>query len=167
ARAVRQRWSPPPSSPAARPLGRRRGPPEHVPFRRFASADGHEILVGKSSRDNDRLTFQVARGFDAWLHVAGAAGSHVVVRLPKGRAASETALRDAALLALHYSKLGAGGEGEVYVARRADVRRVRGGSPGQVTVREQRRLWVRSDPARLRALLDTAGDDPPREPAAG
>ena len=163
ARAMRERWSPPPSSPAARPLGRRRGPPEHVPYRRFVSADGHEILVGKSSRDNDRLTFQVARGFDAWLHVAGAAGSHVVVRLAKGQAAGESALRDAALLALHYSKLGAGGEGEVYVARRADVRRVRGGSPGQVTVREQRRLWVRVDPDRLRALLDAAGDEPPRE----
>lgn len=163
ARAVRERWTPPPESPAARPIGRRRGPPEHVPFRRFTSADGHEILVGKSSRDNDRLTFQVARGFDAWLHVAGAAGSHVIVRVPKGRPASETALRDAALLALHYSKLAAGGEGEVLVARRADVRRVRGGAPGQVTAREQRRIWVRADPDRLRALLDSAGDLPEQE----
>ena len=53
------------------------------------------------------------------------------------------------------------------MARRADVRRVRGGSPGQVTVREQRRLWVRVDPDRLRALLDSSGDEPPRETATG
>lgn len=167
ARAVRERWAPAPGSPAARPVGRRRGPPEHVPFRRFLSADGHEILVGKSARDNDRLAFQVARGFDAWLHVAGAPGSHVIVRVPKGRPATESALRDAALLALHYSRLAGSGEGEVYVARRADVRRVRGGSPGQVTVREQRRIWVRTDPDRLRALLDTAGDEVSPEGSGG
>lgn len=163
ARAVRERWTPPPDSPAARPIGRRRGPPEHVPFRRFVSADGHEILVGKSGPDNDRLAFQVARGFDVWLHVAEAPGSHVIVRVPKGRPPSETALRDAALLALHSSKLAAAGEGEVYVARRADVRRIRGGAPGQVTVREPRRIRVRADPERLRALLDSAGDVPAKE----
>jgi len=137
------------------PAGRPRAPAEHVPYRLFRSADGHAILVGKSARDNDRLTFQVARGHDAWLHAAGAAGSHVVLRLPKGREPTETALQDAALLALHYSRLGRGGEGEVYVARRCDVRRVRGGAPGQVTVTRERRLWVRVDAGRLRELLES------------
>ena len=79
-----------------------------------------------------------------------------MVRVPKGRAPTETALRDAAMLALHYSKLGRGGEGEVYVARRCDVRRVRGGAPGQVTVTQERRLWVRIEPERLQALLATS-----------
>ena len=150
------RWTPPAS---AAPAARARGPAEHVPYRTFRAADGHEILVGKSARDNDRLTFQLARGWDAWLHAAGAAGSHVVVRLPKGRPITEAAVRDAALLALHYSKLGKGGEGEVYVARRCDVRRVRGGAPGQVTVTHERRVWVRPDPERLRALLESAAGE--------
>jgi predicted ribosome quality control (RQC) complex YloA/Tae2 family protein len=148
----------PPVAAAHRPRGatRPRRSGEHQPYRTFLSTDGHEILVGKSARDNDRLTFQVARGHDAWLHATGAAGSHVVVRVPKGRAPTETALRDAAMLALHYSKLGRGGEGEVYVARRCDVRRVRGGAPGQVTVTQERRLWVRIEPERLQALLATS-----------
>jgi predicted ribosome quality control (RQC) complex YloA/Tae2 family protein len=149
------RWTPP--APAVPPR-RSRGPAEHVPYRTFRASDGLEILVGKSARDNDRLTFQLARGWDAWLHAAGAAGSHVIVRLPKGRAIPSAAVRDAAALALHYSKLGKGGEGEVYIARRCDVRRVRGGAPGQVTVTHERRVWVRLEPERLRALLDTAAD---------
>jgi predicted ribosome quality control (RQC) complex YloA/Tae2 family protein len=153
AAAVLERWRPPAAEGAKAPRGSRRAPAVHVPYRAFRSADGHEILVGKSARDNDRLTFQVARGFDAWLHAAGAAGSHVVVRVPKGREVTEAALRDAALLALHYSKLARRGEGEVHAARRCDVRRVRGGAPGQVTVTHERRIWVRIDPARLGELL--------------
>ncbi|MBI5502156.1 MAG: DUF814 domain-containing protein [Deltaproteobacteria bacterium] len=157
ARSALERWVP--AGTASRPPPRRpRGPQEHVPYRSFRSADGHEILVGKSARDNDRLTFQLARGWDGWLHAAGAAGSHVVVRVPKGRLVTDAAVRDAALLALHYSKLGPGGEGEVYVARRCDVRRVRGGAPGQVTVTHERRVWVRIDPARLREVLDGVTD---------
>ncbi|MBI5488195.1 MAG: DUF814 domain-containing protein [Deltaproteobacteria bacterium] len=159
ARVALERWLPAGAAPAAAPR-RPRGPQEHVPYRSFRSADGHEILVGKSARDNDRLTFQLARGWEAWLHAAGAAGSHVVVRVPKGRPVTDSAVRDAALLALHYSKLGKGGEGEVYVARRCDVRRVRGGAPGQVTVTHERRVWVRIDPTRLRNLLEGAEEDP-------
>ena len=44
--------------------------------------EGFEILVGKGDAENDRLTFGVAEPRDIWLHVAGPAGSHVIVRNP-------------------------------------------------------------------------------------
>lgn len=50
--------------------------------RRYISSDGLEILVGKGSKDNDQLTFRVAKSLDFWLHAADYAGSHVVVRNP-------------------------------------------------------------------------------------
>ena len=38
--------------------------------------NGFEILVGRAARDNDYLTFKVARPQDTWLHASGYAGSH-------------------------------------------------------------------------------------------
>lgn len=50
--------------------------------RRFRSSDGFEVLVGKASKDNDYLTFRIAKSLDFWLHAADYGGSHVVVRNP-------------------------------------------------------------------------------------
>ena len=47
--------------------------------------EGFEILVGKGDEANDALTFGVGEPRDFWLHVSGAAGSHVVVRNPDQR----------------------------------------------------------------------------------
>ena len=50
--------------------------------RKFISSDGFEVLVGKASKDNDYLTFRIAKSLDFWLHAADYGGSHVVVRNP-------------------------------------------------------------------------------------
>ena len=56
--------------------------------------DGREILVGRSSRENDELTFQMAAPDDFWLHAGDYSGSHVVVRNPQGtRIRLRTSLR--------------------------------------------------------------------------
>ena len=52
--------------------------------RRFVAPDGAVVLVGRTARDNDILTFKLASQNDFWLHVAGETGSHVVVRNPEG-----------------------------------------------------------------------------------
>lgn len=46
--------------------------------------EGYTILVGKSDKDNDYLTFEVAGSYDLWLHVAGYSGSHVVICVDNG-----------------------------------------------------------------------------------
>jgi hypothetical protein len=64
--------------------------------RTFRSSDGLPILVGKSGPGNDRLTWRLARSHDLWLHAQGSPGSHVVVRLNKGKQAPPRTLREAA-----------------------------------------------------------------------
>src|SRR5207237_248965 len=60
---------------------RARGEAKRVPgTRRYVSSDGLEILVGRTSKDNDHLTLKIARPNDLWLHAADYGGSHVVVR---------------------------------------------------------------------------------------
>ena len=47
--------------------------------------EGFEVLVGKTQQDNDTLSLKLAKPQDFWFHVAGYAGSHVVVANPEGR----------------------------------------------------------------------------------
>ncbi|HET8655741.1 MAG TPA: NFACT RNA binding domain-containing protein [Longimicrobiaceae bacterium] len=105
-------------------------------WRRF-EVEGFEILVGKGAAENDRLTFRVARPNDLWLHAAGFAGSHVVVRNPDALPEIPRAVVErAAQLAAHHSKASeARGKVEVHVCRAADVRKPRGFPPGKVELR--------------------------------
>jgi predicted ribosome quality control (RQC) complex YloA/Tae2 family protein len=106
---------------------------------RSIEIEGFLVLVGKGDAENDRLTFGIADPLDLWLHVAGPAGSHVVVRNP-GRLAQDeiprTVLERAAELAAWHSKArGARGKVEVHVCRVADVRKPKGFAPGEVLLK--------------------------------
>ena len=58
-----------PNQKMSRVHARREKRPEKIPgTRRYLSSDGYEILVGRAARDNDQLTFRVARPHDLWLH---------------------------------------------------------------------------------------------------
>lgn len=71
--------------------------------RRFVSSDGFEILVGKKAKDNDYLTFRIARSLDLWLHAADYPGSHVIVRNQNKKEIPNRTLLEAAELAAFYS----------------------------------------------------------------
>ena len=99
--------------------------------------EGFEILVGKGDAENDRLTFGVAEPRDIWLHVAGPAGSHVIVRNPLelDELPRPVLERAAQLAAWHSTARGSKGKVEVHVCRVADVRKPRGFAPGQVQLK--------------------------------
>lgn len=104
---------------------------------RTLEVEGFLVLVGKGDADNDHLTFGVAEPQDFWLHVAGPAGSHVVIRNPEKldelpRAVIE---RAAELAAWHSKARSARGKVEVHLCRVADVSKPRGFAPGEVLLR--------------------------------
>lgn len=139
-----------------KPTARRRAAAEERrgPFRRFVSSDGHHIFVGRNARENDELTFGLAKSEDLWLHARGVPGSHVVVRLEKGSEPPPETLKDAATLALLYSDLKKGGKGEVIYTRRKWVRKAKGQAPGAVTVTQEKALHVTLDKRRLEAMKE-------------
>ncbi len=139
----------PPPGRVSSPRGRRGNPFAGV--RRFRADGGAEIWVGRGAAGNERLTFQLARGNDPWLHAHGVSGAHVVVRC-EGEAPAG-AIRQAAVLAAHFSRLKAAGGGEVICTARKHVRRVKGGAPGKVTVTRERVMDVRLDPDEVARLL--------------
>ena len=124
----------------------------HGPFRRFLSSDGLAIFVGRNARENEDLTFGLAKSDDLWLHARGTPGSHVVVRLEKGKDPPPETLRDAATLALLYSDLKKSGKGEVIYTRRKWVKKAKGQAPGAVLVTQEKSLHISLDKQRLEAL---------------
>jgi predicted ribosome quality control (RQC) complex YloA/Tae2 family protein len=131
---------------------RNRQEPRQGPFRRFISSDGLTIYVGRNARENDELTFGLAKSDDLWLHVRGTPGSHVVVRLEKGSEPPPETIRDAATLALLYSDFKKSGKGDVIYTRRKWVKKAKGQAPGAVIVTQEKSLHVNLEKKRLDAL---------------
>ncbi|MDT7041348.1 NFACT family protein [Candidatus Nitronereus thalassa] len=126
-----------------------------LPYRRYISEDGFSILVGKSAKDNDAVTFKVSKQDDMWLHARGTPGSHVIIELEKKKQVPPETLKDAATLALFYSDLRKSGKGEVIYTLRNNVRKPKGAKPGSVTVTQEKTTWVYVDEARLKRLKDS------------
>lgn len=77
-----------------------------LPFRRYRSSDGHEIICGRSNIQNEKLTFTIAsRKTDWWFHVKGLPGTHVILRpFDNEDMPSDSSILEAASLAAFFSK---------------------------------------------------------------
>ncbi len=115
--------------------------------------DGFEILVGRSARENDRLSTREARPDDVWLHAAGYAGSHVVIRAREGKTGEvpRSVVEAAAQLGIWHSKArAAGGKVQVHMCRARNVSKRRGAPAGQVVIRDHETLKLYATaPSRL------------------
>ncbi|MEO0479628.1 MAG: NFACT RNA binding domain-containing protein [Planctomycetota bacterium] len=132
-------------------------------FRRFWSREGLLILVGRDNRQNDRLATRVARGNDLWFHVGrGYAGSHVVVRVQKGKSASLETLLDAGTLAIHFSKVRGAELEEVVYTQAKHVRKPKGLPAGKVVPSQTKTLRIRHEADRLERLLRSDAEGAPR-----
>lgn len=122
-------------------------PPRLEGVRMRTSRDGYAILVGKSGRENDRLTFKIAAPDDFWLHAKGVPGAHVVIRNPDRRTAPPKAtLEEAAALAAWYSDARREAAVDIQWTRRKYIRRARGAPGGTVLVKRFETLRVRPVP---------------------
>jgi predicted ribosome quality control (RQC) complex YloA/Tae2 family protein len=113
-----------------------------LPPREFLSHRGHAILVGRSARSNEETTFHIAGPGDLWFHAAGAAGAHVVLRVPPGVAADEREIGEAAGLAAHFSKRRNDTAVDVLVTERRHVSKIKGAPRGLVKVSSARTVRV-------------------------
>jgi predicted ribosome quality control (RQC) complex YloA/Tae2 family protein len=119
------------------------------PYYEFESSTGVKIWVGKSAKDNDKLTFSCARGSDWWLHAQGCPGSHVVIRTEKGAEPDTDTIKLAVELALYYSKARPRGQGEVCLTQTKYISRFSQDQPGKVHVSKHKILYGRINPQRL------------------
>ena len=105
--------------------------------RMFTSSTEAVLLVGKSARDNQHLTFGIAQPEDFWFHALGRTGAHVIARNPDRRGTLDDAtLREAAALAAWYSEGRSDAAIDVQWTRRKYVRKARRGPPGAVLLKK-------------------------------
>ena len=98
---------------------------------RFESTDGYPIYVGRNNRQNDELTFKLARKDDLWLHAQKVHGSHVIVSCGGTKPPDDT-VTQAAQLAAYYSESTGGQNIPVDVTSVKQVKKLPGAKPGMV-----------------------------------
>ncbi len=123
------------------------------PYREFTTEAGLKIFIGRNDEDNDTLSFSFARGNDLWFHAANVAGSHVVLRVPKGKEVDNHSLQDALQLAIHFSKARDTGDDEVTMTECKYLSKSKGSKPGTVNVSKHKIARARKDPKRMQRLL--------------
>jgi predicted ribosome quality control (RQC) complex YloA/Tae2 family protein len=110
--------------------------------RRYVSSDGLEILVGRTSKDNDHLTLKIARPNDLWLHAADYGGSHVVVRNSTRKDVPHRTLIEAAQLAAYFSQAKKDPKVDVHYTPRKFVTKPKGAKPGLVRLHRFKNITV-------------------------
>jgi predicted ribosome quality control (RQC) complex YloA/Tae2 family protein len=110
--------------------------------RRFQSSESFEILVGKASKDNDFLTFRVAKAMDLWLHAADYPGSHVVVKNPNRLEIPPKTLLEAAQIAAFYSQARTQAKVAVHYTPKKFVNKPKGASAGLVSLSSFKTILV-------------------------
>ena len=131
-----------------------RGPsaPRAVPWQTWVGPGDARVLVGRNATANHALTVRHARGRDWWMHLRGRPGAHAI--LPTAERDGSPPLDHllaAARLLLRDARIGEGESHDVQYARVSDVRPIKGGPPGAVTVTHERVLHVAREPGDLDA----------------
>ncbi|MER1998414.1 MAG: NFACT family protein, partial [Lysinibacillus sp.] len=125
----------------ARILKRKKKPTKPAP-ESFTSSTGIKISVGKNNKQNDYLTFKLARKSETWLHTKDIPGSHVVIHDDNP---DEQTLKEAAILSAYFSKARESSSVPVDYTEIRHVKKPSGSKPGFVIYFEQKTLFVTPD----------------------
>jgi predicted ribosome quality control (RQC) complex YloA/Tae2 family protein len=122
----------------ARPAVRR----ETRPGLRVVGPHGLEVVIGRSARENDLVTFRVGRSDDVWLHAQGYHGAHVLIRAQGKKEVPFDAVLFAAQLAAGHSDAGGSDNVPVDYTSRKHVWKVKGAPAGAVSYAQQKTVYV-------------------------
>ena len=125
--------------------GKKRIKQSKLPPLRFESTDGFPIYVGRNNRQNDELTFKMARKDDLWLHAQKVHGSHVIIACA-GKSVPDDTVTQAAQLAAYYAEATAGQNVPVDVTPVKQVKKPPAGKPGMVIYHTYRTVIVNPYP---------------------
>jgi predicted ribosome quality control (RQC) complex YloA/Tae2 family protein len=119
---------------------------ESLPFRNFPISVGRtkwNILVGKSSKQNDELTIKFAKPYDWFFHSRIYHGAHVIVQNPEKRESlPQQVIQRAASIAVYYSKAKHSTKVPVDYTQVRYVSKPRKAPPGMVVYKNHKTLFV-------------------------
>ena len=121
--------------------GTRGQPAERRPYQLHQAPSGTDILVGRSARDNDTLTFKIAGKQDWWFHARGVSGSHVILKSDRDPV-DHSDLMAAAELAARHSNAKHAGIVVVQYCQRKHLSKSKGAPPGVVRVHREQTVTI-------------------------
>jgi len=145
------------------PAGGRAPTITELPWHTWVGPDGERVLVGRNAAGNRKLTFQVAKGSDWWMHLRERPGAHLVLPMKRDQTPSLAHLLAAAQIALVHGKIAEGESVDVQYARVRDVRPIPG-ELARVRIADERVLRVTRDPAEL---VGWSREEVPTSPRGG
>jgi predicted ribosome quality control (RQC) complex YloA/Tae2 family protein len=116
---------------------------ETRPGLRVVGPHGLEVVIGRTARENDLVTFRIGRSDDVWLHAQGYHGAHVLIRAEERREVPFDAVLFAARLAAGHSEAGGSDNVPVDYTNRKHVWKVKGAPAGTVSYAHQKTVYVR------------------------
>ena len=127
----------------ARELKKKEEPRRKFSYREFVTSDGWKILVGRNNKENDHLTFKIARPYDFWFHTQDVGGSHLVLRREnRNQQPSSKTLIEAAKLAAYFSQARSSKKVPVAYTLVKHVRKPKKAKPGLVLVSKEKTIIV-------------------------
>ncbi len=117
---------------------------ERKPYKQYKSPSNFDILVGRTSTDNDTLTFKVASKHDWWFHARQVRGSHVILRTGTQTPDHADIVAAAEHAALN-SKAKHSGLVVVQYCQRKHLSKPKGSNPGTVLVHQEQSITISLD----------------------
>jgi predicted ribosome quality control (RQC) complex YloA/Tae2 family protein len=108
---------------------------------KFIASDGTEILVGRNNKQNDELTFKIAKSDDIWLHTKDIAGSHIILKC-SGQIPGIEIITEAAVIAAEHSQGRESSRVPVDYTFVKFVKKPNGSKPGYVIFTNNKTLYV-------------------------
>lgn len=108
---------------------------------KFKTSDGFTVLVGRNNRQNDKLTMKDANNNDIWFHTKNIPGSHTVL-VTDGKAPTETAMEEAAVLAAQHSRAKDSAQVPVDYTQIRYVSKPQSAKPGMVIYVQYKTVYV-------------------------
>ena len=127
---------------------------------RFESTDGYPIYVGRNNRQNEELTFKMARKDDLWLHASKVHGSHVIIACA-GVTPPDNTITQAAQLAAYYAETGGGQNIAVDMTPVKQVKKIPNGKPGMVIYHSYKTVIANPYPD---IVVDALNAEPTQDP---
>ena len=107
----------------------------------YRSKDGFRILIGKNSKQNEKLTLKTASKDSIWLHTKNLPGAHTIL-VTDGKKPSDEAIKYAAYLCAINSKAKDSSNVEVDYTKVSNVKKIKGGKPGMVNYTDYKTIVV-------------------------
>lgn len=105
--------------------------PKKLPPRRFLTASGLEILVGRNNLQNEEISFRLSSSDDWWFHASSMPGSHVILKTG-GREPEDGDFEAAGEVAAYFSSGREQTKVEIDYVKRRELRKVNQSKPGFV-----------------------------------